>query len=85
MTVRAGRHRLTGMVSLGNFHDDMKKIESGKFIKNLNNYSYIRLLLTAMPNVTELFEMNSQAHQQQISLRTSCNLYSWVMADSGFL
>lgn len=30
MTVRGGRHRLTGMVSLGKFHDDMKKIESGK-------------------------------------------------------
>lgn len=44
MTVRAGRHRLTGMVSLGTFHDDMKKIESGKFIKNLKN-SYTRLLL----------------------------------------
>jgi hypothetical protein len=37
MTVRAGHHRLTGMVSLGRFHDDMKKFESGKFIKNLKN------------------------------------------------
>ena len=30
MTIKGGRHQLTGMVSLGEFYKDMKKIETGK-------------------------------------------------------
>ena len=29
MTVKGGRHQLTGMVALGEFYNDMKRIESG--------------------------------------------------------
>ena len=32
MTVKGGRHQLTGMVSLGYFHDAMENIKSGKKI-----------------------------------------------------
>ena len=28
MTVKGGKHQLTGMVSLGDFYDSMKKIET---------------------------------------------------------
>jgi hypothetical protein len=30
MTVKGGRHQLTVMVALGEFYNDMKRIESGK-------------------------------------------------------
>ena len=29
MTVKGGRHQLTDMVALGEFYNDMKRIESG--------------------------------------------------------
>ena len=29
MTIKGGRHQLTGMVSLGKFYKDMRKIETG--------------------------------------------------------
>ncbi len=50
MTVKGGKHQLTGMVSLGGFYNSMKKIESRKpilycmFYKlliELNVYSFL--------------------------------------------
>ena len=35
MTVKGGCHQLTGMVSLGHFHDAMENIKSGKNITML--------------------------------------------------
>jgi hypothetical protein len=37
MTIKGGRHQRTGMVSLGKFYKDMRKIETGKgFIIMMN-------------------------------------------------
>jgi hypothetical protein len=50
MTVKGGRHQLTGMVSLGHFHDTMENIKSGKKItmllmKNITSKLYHVLFL----------------------------------------
>ena len=35
MTVQGGKHQLVGMVSLGEFYQDMKRVETGDLIKLL--------------------------------------------------
>ena len=40
MTVKAGRHQLTGVVSLGQYNNDMQKIKTGKTIAECDNILY---------------------------------------------
>ena len=41
MTVKAGRHQLTGVVSLGQYNNDMQKIKTGKTIAECEITSFI--------------------------------------------
>jgi hypothetical protein len=35
MTVQGGKHQLVGMVSLGEFYQDMKRVETGSDVNKL--------------------------------------------------
>lgn len=41
MTVKGGKHQLTGVVSLGNFYNSMKKIESRRWTIRKLSYGQV--------------------------------------------
>ena len=47
MTEKAWRHQLTGVVSLGQYNNDMQKIKTGKAIAECEITSFIDALLAA--------------------------------------
>ena len=41
MTVKGGKHQLTGIVSLGGFYNSMKKIELRTYVRIILYFEYI--------------------------------------------